>query len=339
MKYKYTKNPDGTYTVYAIPVFVLGTHRDFAYDEAWAARLVDNHTSLQQKDHLPPIFIGHNSPWGSVDEKAANGFLSNIRNVNGTIFADFVIHSEQDFQLIRELKYPYRSVEVHNADACISGIAMLGGTEPYFKFPRLQLEQGEEAPSYCVMPYDGDYSFEETGKPSDKSIFSFFSKKKPPSHTHIPPQDPPSADQKPNYSGGNMDRETFKATFGYYPEEAQAFKAENEQMKARLAEQSLAQFKSDLQHSAVSPAAIEVISKSPFSADPAFCALVKDIIKFASEDTLIVRAGDTVPSSPSAGYAQLDEDAIVAQAQKLVTEGKFASLVEAVKHVKSFSKK
>lgn len=136
-----------------------------------------------------------------------------------------------------------------------------------------------------------------------------------------------------------MDRESFKDKYGYYPEEAQLFKAENEKLRAQVSEQTSAQFRADLQTASVTPAAIEVISKSPFSADPAFHSFVKEIIKFASEDKLIVRAGDMVPSSPSVDYKALDEDGIKDAAKKLIEEGKFKTLAEAVAHVKTLSRK
>jgi hypothetical protein len=160
-QYKVVKQANGKYTIEKVPVFGLGMIRDFAYSAEWAQRLVMRMQELKQSDYYAPVIIGHNPMWAEGEEKEAAGFLDNVRvelGVEpseaqpakdifiGTIYADLIDIGEEPMKDIADLKYPYRSIEVRNEAAEITALALLGGTEPHWKFPRLKVEGFKATP-------------------------------------------------------------------------------------------------------------------------------------------------------------------------------------------------
>lgn len=154
-QYKVTRQENGKYKIEQVPIFGLGMIRDFPYNGEWAARLVERMQELKRNDYYAPLIFGHNSMWSETEEKPAEGFLDNIRAelgvepseaqppkdiYVGTIYADLIDIGEEPMKEIADLKYPYRSIEVRNETAEITALALLGGTEPHWKFPRLKVE-------------------------------------------------------------------------------------------------------------------------------------------------------------------------------------------------------
>jgi len=335
MKYNFKKNPDGSYTVFGVPIFQLGTHRGFSYDNNWSQKLINNHSALEKQDWLPPIIIGHND-FRDIGEKPANGFLKNIRVENGLVVADFQMNTQQDFDLLKELKFPYRSIEVYNEDAKISAVALLGGTEPYFKFPMLIV--GKDEGNYCAYSSDEEFELQESTQ-TGKQVFSnikeavntitaFFNK---------------TTDQN-SQEEETMDREAFKAKYGYYPEEANSFKEENERLKTQLQEKAFTTFKAELSQSNIAPAVVELIENSNFKNNQDFHILIKEILKYAGEGNLIIDTTEHIKNnrnsnSTLAEYAKLTPEDLTEKAEELFLNGKFNTYAESLSYVKEMNSK
>lgn len=144
--FRVTDHGDGTYSIGDVPIFELGEHRGFEYDEAWGDRTISNFAKLKgERGWLPTVFLGHTSDEPGAPEKPAVGFLDNMRRVGKQIVADLTHIGQEIYEQIRAGQWPYRSVEVFNRAAQITGLALLGGTTPYHKFAPLLFgdERGE----------------------------------------------------------------------------------------------------------------------------------------------------------------------------------------------------
>jgi|GEM_PF-1501851 len=131
-RYGWEQAADGTFAIRGVPVFELGEHRGFRYDEAWARKALKTFVRLKSEHgYLPPVILGHTTEEG--DEKPAVGFLDRLRLVGSRLVADIVGLSKKLFEQIRAGRWPYRSVEVFDRAAQVTALALLGGTPPYMK--------------------------------------------------------------------------------------------------------------------------------------------------------------------------------------------------------------
>jgi len=127
-----------------VPVFALGEHRGFRYDDAWARRALEVFHRLKRKyGYLPPVIIGHTSD--SEAEKPAVGFMDGLRIVRNHLVADLVGLTREVYDQIRAGRWPYRSIEVISRAAQITALALLGGTPPYMKTPPLRFSESGAA--------------------------------------------------------------------------------------------------------------------------------------------------------------------------------------------------
>lgn len=134
--YKTTQHDDGTFTVHDVPIFRLGQHKGFNYDEPWAERALRNHEVLAKGGFYPSVFIGHNN---GKDEKPSKGRMANFRLDGDAIKIDLArVQPETLFSLKKE-EYPHRSVEVNPNEARFTGLALLGSTSPHHKLPNMEL--------------------------------------------------------------------------------------------------------------------------------------------------------------------------------------------------------
>lgn len=132
VKCTWEESGDGKHAVRGVPIFALGEHRGFAYDEAWARRALRTFVRLKREhSYLPPVILGHTTD--GAEEKPAVGFLDRLRLVGRHIVGDLVGLSKDVFEEIRAGHWPYRSVEVFDRAAQITALALLGGTPPYLK--------------------------------------------------------------------------------------------------------------------------------------------------------------------------------------------------------------
>ena len=159
MPYSVIKNGD-KYDILQVPVFRLGTVRDYPYDAEWGQRMLSKMAKRAAAGYLPPVIVGHGGQINWGEEKPAVGFMKNFRiepgfdpeGNDGTVYCDLCEIAAETMQEIKEMKYPYRSVELWNDAAEISAVALLGASEPYFKFPRLEVENfSREGKAECVL--------------------------------------------------------------------------------------------------------------------------------------------------------------------------------------------
>jgi len=127
-----------------VPVFALGEHRGFRYDDAWARRALEVFHRLKRKyGYLPPVIIGHTSD--TENEKPAVGFMDGLRIAGNHLVADLVGLTREVYDQIRAGRWPYRSIEVISRAAQITALALLGGTPPYMKTPPLRFSESGAA--------------------------------------------------------------------------------------------------------------------------------------------------------------------------------------------------
>ena len=142
--YAWEEGGDGTFSIRGVPIFELGTHRGFNYDEPWARRALRSFARLKkERGYLPPVILGHTSDEG--EEKPAVGFVDRLRMVGSHLLADLVGIGCELFDQIRAGRWPYRSVEVFDKDAQITALALLGGTPPYMKTAPLHFAEDGSA--------------------------------------------------------------------------------------------------------------------------------------------------------------------------------------------------
>jgi hypothetical protein len=142
--YTWDESSDGTYTIRGVPVFELGKHRGFQYDESWAKRALRSFAKLKKdRGYLPPVILGHTADDGH--EKPAVGFMDRLRLTGSHLVADLVGISRELFEQVRKGCWPYRSIEVFDKEAQITALALLGGTRPYMKTDPLHFAEDGSA--------------------------------------------------------------------------------------------------------------------------------------------------------------------------------------------------
>jgi hypothetical protein len=135
---------DGTYTIRNVPIFELGNHRGFNYDESWARRALQSFARQKsERGYLPPVILGHTRDDG--EEKPAVGFVDRLRLVGRRLVGDLSGVAKELFDEIRAGRWPYRSVEVFDRAAQITAVALLGGTPPYMKTAPLHFAEDGSA--------------------------------------------------------------------------------------------------------------------------------------------------------------------------------------------------
>lgn len=142
--YTWEQAPDGTYSVRGVPVFELGEHRGFRYDEEWARKALRNFSRLKrEREYLPPVILGRTRT--DTEEKPAVGFMDRLRLVGKRIVADLTGLGADVFAQIRAGHWPYRSIEVFDRAAQITALALLGGTPPHMKTAPLHFAEDGDA--------------------------------------------------------------------------------------------------------------------------------------------------------------------------------------------------
>lgn len=145
VKYTLSDNQDGTVNITHLPIFQLGEHRDYDYDQDWANQTIATHNQLKSDyGFKPPVFIGHKEKEG--EEKPIVGFFDNLRLVEDILVADIVKLPKQF-----ATEFPYRSVEVSKSSHDITGLALLGATPPHFKFEPISFKEGNSDKIYLIF--------------------------------------------------------------------------------------------------------------------------------------------------------------------------------------------
>lgn len=160
-----------TVTIKSLPIFQLGEHKGYPYDQDWA----DNTISIfnQQKESqgfLPPVAISHEEQDGRPGTPV-EGFINDLIQKNDLLLAE-VIKVPKD--VVK--KFPYRSVELHPVTHEITSLRLLGANErPYFKFGPTQFKEDKGKIYLTFKDRGGEDKMELSDK--DKNWFTeFFSK-------------------------------------------------------------------------------------------------------------------------------------------------------------------
>lgn len=141
-EHQVTKNQDGTYNIQEVPIFELGEHKKFNYDQNWIQQALQNFAGLKKNDFLPRLIIGHTI---EGQEKPAVGFLDNLKLKGKEVMADIVNILPEVFEQIKKRMWPGRSVEVNPSKNKFTALALLGGTEPHFQFSPMTVKYQAEA--------------------------------------------------------------------------------------------------------------------------------------------------------------------------------------------------
>jgi hypothetical protein len=169
-KYLWSRNTDGTYNVYDVPVFLKHTRKlgmkleadgdgvmkvtdnVVNVDEKWLSRAVEiNRTRRETGNYIGPLHVHHHPRvQGEPDksERAGHFLLKYVKPVEYEgeslpgLYADFIKVPAHIFEEIRKGLLPYRSVEsLPPKYEEIDSIALLDTETPWFRLPLLTLGQ------------------------------------------------------------------------------------------------------------------------------------------------------------------------------------------------------
>jgi len=308
MPYKSTKKENGKYAIEKVPVFQLGNFRDFEYSLDWADLMLLRMKQRQENGYYAPVIIGHNGFGSELKEKEVIGFMNNFSveamapntdGMIGTIYCDIDDVPESAIGDIVDMKYPYRSVEVRSSSAEFTALALLGGTEPYFKFPRMEIyAAGAPGEAFTFADTEGTISMCDVSEDQDgsmKSLFAMFLSEikrmfKQPAAESVATINPTNTD------GGraDMNNEEYLAKYGMTPEEAADRAVAADTYKAEIARLTKDKFASEMKVMGVCPAGIELMMDETKPKEEIF----RELVSMQKENKLLV------PLDETAGFAE-----------------------------------
>ncbi len=297
-KYDHKKNDDGTYDILSVPVFLLGDHRGFPYNDEWYEKLKKNHDADEANDYYPSVIIGHNGEDLSI-EKPSKGLLKNFSRKGKQVLADIAKISKDMFESIKNREYPHRSVEINPKAAKITALALLGGHAPFHKLPILEVFHDDE--EHEIFSIDDDNDIKGEIKDGFASVLKVIKNLLGREENKQKDDEEVGVDKK--FTQNDLDaaaelakteasktakssyREHFKEEFGMYPEE----QAEN------LKQQKIVAYKEGLKNS------IQTLREKKYDGDLMVTAVVFDEmvtpflegiqsgeVKFAEKDPMSV---------------------------------------------------
>ena len=151
-KYSWTKEDDGTYTIYGVPIFAKHDDGKRKVGDSEIKDILENYQKNVASGYYSRIFIGHHNPYSKetmVDNREGAGYIDQLVEESGVLYCDFSKVPEKVFKEIQKDKYPYRSPEYASKTHRITGLALLESQEPYLLSPILKLED-EEIAIYCT---------------------------------------------------------------------------------------------------------------------------------------------------------------------------------------------
>jgi hypothetical protein len=163
--YRATQNPDGSWNVYDVPIFVehVDTRRRPALPitKAWLANALKAFRARVGEGYLPPLHVYHHlHPTGEARDTIPAGHFRPKRlgqliyegRPRTALFADLVEIPPTVYADIRAGRLSYRSVEIHpphfpEESAEIDSVALLPDEVPFFRLPLLRVsEAGTPSP-------------------------------------------------------------------------------------------------------------------------------------------------------------------------------------------------
>jgi hypothetical protein len=291
MIFESKKEPDGTYTIFSVPIFELGSHRGKTFDEPWFDKVKATHQELENKGYYPSLIVGHND---DKAEKPVSGFFRNLGLKGKQIVADLFKILEEDYQKLRERRYPHRSVEIFYNKNRIDALALLGGTTPYHKLPILEVykEQleglsrfGEEKGERIEIQIEEDSMSEEAKKFSEEEL------------------------EAAKLSAEATYKQLFKEQHGYDPEEllAEMQKRDKEAENASI-DDFCESLKVEKDKTAIAPVVVDsyvkpflsglssgkvMFAEKEYDTKAAAKELITAILDKARENKLVVKFGET----------------------------------------------
>ncbi|MBU1173050.1 MAG: hypothetical protein KKD44_26100, partial [Proteobacteria bacterium] len=142
-----------------LPIFMLGNHRNFKYDEKWAKDIaISGFEKNKSTGHLPAICIQHTyDEGGHPVPKEVKSFFDNVRLKGNVIYSDTL---PIDKEIAKN--FPYRSVEINPNTRRIDALAIHGAESvPYFKFKPVMFEEGKDTGDKKIILTFFDENFKQ----------------------------------------------------------------------------------------------------------------------------------------------------------------------------------
>jgi len=134
-KYPWTKEADGTFTIFNVEVFMTHDDEMGCVTPDVGARIVQNFKRSIDAGHLHRVHEGHHAK--GVENRPAAGFLDNLRFDGEFFWADLAEIPPGIFSKIQRKTLPFRSVEYDDKKEKIETLALLESRPPHFELPAL----------------------------------------------------------------------------------------------------------------------------------------------------------------------------------------------------------
>ena len=152
---------DGTWTIKDVPIFGtlpagVRNNPDNVDRESLLLFVATHQTKFKKGKFLAPLHFNHHH----MDKTTPAGFFLPTRvdkaNLGGkqvdSIFADLIGISDEDYQKIKALEFPYRSVEVRSwTGHAFASLALLDTQDPFFEYEMMTV--GEEFKGVDATPF------------------------------------------------------------------------------------------------------------------------------------------------------------------------------------------
>jgi len=187
-KYRVTWGPDGTATVYDVPIFQAVSRAGREYDKPWLNRAVLNFTNERAKGFRPAIHVGHCRD--EFDERPACGLLDRLRVDGNRLYGTFDKVQPETFTSLLRGEWPYVSVEAWHERGKLKSLALLGSSPPQIKSEPLHVvseyetfrDRGELVDRFFVRAFTRDAKRPVTGG-VDSDLFQATKEGMMPMHT------------------------------------------------------------------------------------------------------------------------------------------------------------
>lgn len=159
----FIENADGTYDILNVAVLYPVKRNDFDCTLEWMQEAVRQwNADYESHRYMPVVKIGHiGKPADGEPERPTTGaFASRPRLVGDVLYVDYVGLNANDFQSLREGRYPYPSIEAIPSKHRITAISQLGCTLSQLKLPPVKFEASD---GRVVLAAEGLVTFANGG--------------------------------------------------------------------------------------------------------------------------------------------------------------------------------
>lgn len=143
-EYKTDANRDGSVNIRDLEIFKLCEREGKKYDAEWFRRFQQYHALEKMSGYLPSAVIGHETKEG--EERKNIGLVDNVRLKGDMVYADVLKVPQNEFESMKERRFPNRSVELHPNTGQLLALAFLGKTRPFHKLPVMEFHSGMVEP-------------------------------------------------------------------------------------------------------------------------------------------------------------------------------------------------